>query len=291
MPEKSEAKDTIFCKKRSLNLRGKLTTIDEPWVMGILNLTPDSFFDGGKWNTTSAAMERAHTILEEGGKIIDIGASSTRPGAEMLSSKEEIARLREPLSAIRKEFPEAILSIDTYQAEVAKAAADLGADIINDISGGTLDPEMARTMGEIKLPYILMHIQGTPQTMQKAPHYENVFNEVCRFLSQQMQEFLEHGVADIILDPGFGFGKNLHHNYKLLNHLTDFQLFERPVLVGVSRKRMINEVLGIQAADALNGTTIINTMALERGADILRVHDVRQAVEAVKIVTFAQKHT
>ncbi len=291
MLKKTGAKDTIFSKKRSLNLRGRLLIIDEPWVMGILNLTPDSFFDGGKFSSTQLAVQQCQSMLEDGAKIIDIGASSTRPGAGRLSPKEEIARLKKTLSTIRKEFPEALLSVDTFQAEVARAAADMGTDIINDISGGTMDDEMPKTMGEIKLPYILMHIQGNPQSMQQNPQYKNVFMEVSKFLSQQMRKFTEQGVADIILDPGFGFGKTVEHNYSLLNHLADFQLFERPLLVGFSRKSMINKVLGTKPEDALNGTTILNTMALQKGADILRVHDVKQAVEAVKIVTFAQNHT
>ncbi len=288
MFEKTGAKDTIFSKKRSLNLRGKLVTIDEPWVMGILNLTPDSFYDGGDFNNVQKALRHCEEMLQDGAKIIDIGASSTRPGAERLSPDEEIARLKEPLNAIRKEFPDAILSVDTFQAEVAKAATDMGADIINDISGGTLDDTMAKVMGELKLPYILMHIQGNPQNMQQNPQYENVFMEVSRFLSQQIRKFSEQGVADIIIDPGFGFGKTVEHNYELLNHLGDFQFLERPVLVGFSRKSMINKVLNTKPENALNGTTVLNTIALQNGADILRVHDVKQAVEAVKIVTFAQ---
>ncbi len=291
MFEKTGAKDTIFSKKRSLNLRGRLVTIDEPWVMGILNLTPDSFFDGGKLTNTQQAVQQCQTMLAEGARIIDIGASSTRPGAERLSPEEEIGRLKESLIAIRKEFPEAILSIDTFQAEVARAAADMGADIINDISGGTMDDDMPKAMGEIKLSYILMHIQGNPQTMQQNPQYENVFMEVSKFLSQQIRKFTEHGVADIIIDPGFGFGKTAEHNYELLNHLSDFQFLERPILVGFSRKSMINKVLNTKPEDALNGTTVLNTLALQNGVDILRVHDVKQAVEAVKIVTFAQNHS
>ncbi len=291
MFEKTGAKDTIFSKKRSLNLRGRLVTIDEPWVMGILNLTPDSFFDGGKLTNTQQAVQQCQTMLAEGARIIDIGASSTRPGAERLSPEKEIARLKEPLTAIRREFPEAILSVDTFQAEVARAAADMGADIINDISGGTMDDDMLKAMGEIKLPYILMHIQGNPQTMQQNPQYKNVFMEVSKFLSQQIRKFTQNGVTDIIIDPGFGFGKTVEHNYELLNHLSDFQFLQRPILVGFSRKSMINKVLNTKPEDALNGTTVLNTLALQNGADILRVHDVKQAVEAVKIVTFAQNHS
>lgn len=288
MFEKNEAKDTNFCKKRSLNLHGKLITIDEPWVMGILNVTPDSFYKNSRFEAASGAVEHCRKMLDEGARIIDIGASSTRPGAKMLSAREETDRLLPVLKEIRQEFPKAILSVDTYLSEVARAAADAGADMINDISGGTLDKDMPKTMGELHLPYILMHIQGNPQTMQQDPHYNNVFKEVCYFFSVQMEKFLEAGVADIILDPGFGFGKSLEHNYLLLEHFSFFKLFNRPLLAGMSRKAMVNKVLGTKPEDALNGTTILNTIALQKGADILRVHDVRQAVEAVKILTFTQ---
>lgn len=291
MFEKTGAKDTIFSKKRTLNIRGRLETIDGPWVMGILNVTPDSFYDGGQYNNTDNALRQCETMLNDGARIIDIGASSTRPGAKHLSPQEEINRLKAPLKAMRKMFPQAILSVDTFQAEVARAAADMGADIINDISGGSMDDRMPEVMSEIKLPYILMHIQGTPQNMQQSPQYQNTFKEVSHFLSVQIRKFTELGVADIIIDPGFGFGKSVEHNYELLHHLDNFQLFERPILVGFSRKSMINKVLNTTPENALNGTTVLNTLALTAGADILRVHDVKQAVEAVKIVTFAQNHS
>lgn len=291
MFEKTGVKDTIFTKKRSLNLNGKLISIKQPWIMGILNLTPDSFFDGGKFEGETSAIKQSKLMLDEGANIIDLGASSSRPGAERISPSDEIERLKNPLKAVRKEFPEAILSVDTYHSEVAKAAADLGANMINDISGGMLDTKMPKTMGELKLPYILMHMKGSPDKMQHNPEYTDVYKEVASFFSKQIQKLLEHNVADIILDPGFGFGKELHHNYELLQNLELFELFERPLMVGFSRKSMINKVLGTQPNEALNGTTVLNTLALTKGADILRVHDVKEAVEAVKLVTFVQNHT
>lgn len=285
---KNEAKDTIFCKKHLLNLGGKPYSIDSPMIMGILNITPDSFHDGGMYNTPENAVNRVREMLSEGASIIDIGPSSTRPGAPALSAKEEISRIKLVLPTLKKEFPDTIFSLDTYQAEVARAGADLGIHIINDVSGGTMDADMPKTVADIKLPYVLMHIQGTPQTMQENPQYKNVFEEVSYFFSKQMNTFLDAGVADIILDPGFGFGKNLEHNYELLAKLDLLKVFQRPVLVGVSRKSMINKLLDISAKDALNGTTVVNTIVLQKGADILRVHDVKAAAEALKIVTFTQ---
>jgi len=286
---KNEAKDTIFCKTHLLNMGGKPYSIDSPMIMGILNITPDSFHDGGKYNTAENAVNRVREMLNEGASIIDIGPSSTRPGAASLSAKEETDRIKTVLPTLKKEFPDTIFSLDTYQAEVARAGADMGVHIINDISGGTMDAKMPKTMANIKLPYVLMHIQGTPQNMQKDPQYKNVFEEVSYFFSKQMNTFLDAGVADIILDPGFGFGKNLDHNYELLAKLDLLKIFQRPILVGVSRKSMINKLLDISAKDALNGTTVVNTIALQKGADILRVHDVKAAAEALKILTFTQK--
>ena len=288
MPIKNEAKDTIFCKKHLLNMGGKPYSIDSPMIMGILNITPDSFHDGGQYNSSENAVRRVHQMLDEGADIIDIGASSTRPGASMLSASEEISRLKPIIPILKKEFPSTLFSLDTHLSETARAGADMGVHLINDISGGTLDKDMPKTMAEVKLPYILMHIKGTPQTMQQAPQYTDVFEEVSYFFSRQMNTFLDAGVADIILDPGFGFGKTLEHNYELLAKLDLFKIFQRPMLVGVSRKSMINKLLDIQASESLNGTTVINTIALQKGADILRVHDVREATEALKIVTFTQ---
>ncbi len=291
MLDLNRAKDTNFSKKRSLNIHGSLLSIDKPWVMGILNITPDSFFDGGQHDKPSEALLRCKQMLDEGADIIDIGASSSRPGATLLSAKDEIARLSPILKNIKTEFPEALLSVDTFYSEVAKAAVDLGAHIINDISGGKMDPAMAKTMAQLDVPYVMMHMLGTPQNMQNNPEYQNVTMAVSRFLSQQIKKFMDAGVSDLILDPGFGFGKTVEHNYQLLNHLEILSAFEKPILVGFSRKSMINKVLGTKPENALNGTTILNTMALQKGADILRVHDVKQAKEAVKIVTFAQTHS
>jgi len=288
MPIKNGAKDTIFCKKHLLNLGGKPYSIDSPMIMGILNITPDSFHDGGQYTTVAKATFKVREMIDEGAAIIDIGACSTRPGAKALSPKEEIARLKTMLPSLKKEFPEIIFSLDTYQAEVARAGADMGVHIINDISGGTMDKNMAKAVADIKLPYILMHIQGTPQNMQQSPEYKDVFEDVSYYFSRQMNKFLDAGVADIILDPGFGFGKTLEHNYALLATLDLFRIFQRPLLVGASRKSMINKLLDISSKDALNGTTVVNTIALQKGADILRVHDVKAAAEALKIVTFTQ---
>lgn len=282
-------KDTIFCKKRLLNVRGKLVNIDHPLVMGILNVTPDSFFDGGQYQQMEAALKRTNEMLAEGADIIDIGATSTRPGAKISDPKDEINTLLPVLKSIREKFPDSIISVDTYHSEVARAVAGAGADMINDISGGTFDNEMPRTMGALQLPYILMHTTDIPERMQENPQYEDVIKEVIYFLSVQMAKFLEQNVNDIILDPGFGFGKNLEHNYKLLNHLDLFKIFERPLLIGVSRKSLVTRLLNVKPADALNGTIALNTMALQNGADILRVHDVKAAVEAVKITHFAHQ--
>lgn len=286
--QNTEAKGKIFYRKHSLNCGGRLLRIERPLIMAILNITPDSFYDGGRYMHEDTSRDRIQHMISEGADIIDIGASSTRPGAQAVSVAEEIQRLRPVLQLMQKEFPDAIVSVDTYQSEVARAAADMGAHIINDISGGTMDKEMFATMGELKIPYVLMHIQGTPATMQSNPQYKDVFKEVCYFFSLQIQRLLEKGVNDIILDPGFGFGKTVIHNYELLEKFDGFKIFDRPLLAGMSRKRMINEVLGTKAEDALNGTTVVNTMALQKGADILRVHDVKEAREAAKIVTFTQ---
>ncbi len=288
MSEKIEAKDTIFCKKPSLNLRGELVTIDKPWVMGILNIGPDSFYDGGLYQQTHLALGQCEKMLSEGAQIIDIGAASSKPRATALTADEEWKRLENTVNSIRKEFPKAYLSVDTYHAAVAEKTAHIGADIINDISGGTLDLEMAKTMAKIKLPYILMHMQGNPQNMQQNPQYEHVFKEIAHFFSEQLALFTQAGVADVILDPGFGFGKTLKHNYELLAALDKFKIFKNPLLVGLSRKSMIGNLLDVPAKETLNGTTAAHVIALQNGAQILRVHDVKEAVEAVKIVTFTQ---
>jgi dihydropteroate synthase len=268
----------------SINCRGRLLELSPALVMGILNITPDSFFDGGKFIQDSEIMARVNGMLESGAQIIDIGGVSTRPGAAAISSDEEWERIGKPLKMIRKAYPEAFLSIDTTSAKTAKIAIEEGADIINDISGGDADPEMFTVISASMTPYILMHMQGTPATMQLEPSYENVVTEVLLSLLQKAERLKSMGATDIILDPGFGFGKTIEHNFQLLASLNLFRSTGFPVLAGLSRKSMINKSLGISAKDALNGTTVLNTVALEKGANILRVHDVKEAVEAVKLL-------
>ena len=250
--------------------------------MGILNATPDSFYDGGQNNSVEAAVKRAGQILEEGGDIIDIGAMSTRPGSEEVSIEEELQRLIPVVKAVATAYPDAILSVDTYRAAVAREAIAAGAHIINDIAGGTMDNAMFATVAKLKVPYILMHIQGTPQTMQHNPEYENVVADVLLHLSKKINKLRKLGVADIIIDPGFGFGKTIEHNYQLLNNLDQLRLLGYPILAGLSRKGMIYKPLGLTAEEALPGTIAANRIALEKGAAILRVHDVKEAVELVE---------
>ncbi len=254
-----------------------------PVVMGILNITPDSFYDGGKNNTDDAILNHARKMVSEGASIIDIGAQSTRPGAKMLSAAEEWCRLNKPLGLLRKEFPEMVLSIDTFYSEIAEKAAGAGIDMINDISGGEMDKQIISIAGKLKLPYVVMHIQGTPQTMQQSPSYNDVTREVIENLSGKIIRLMEAGVYDIVVDPGFGFGKTAEHNFVLLSNLGLFKIFERPILVGLSRKSMVTKVVGVTPENALNGTTVLNTIALQKGANILRVHDVKEAMEAIKV--------
>lgn len=275
-----------------INCNGLLLSLSHPVVMGILNLTPDSFFDGGKFTDIRRMLHHAAEMVKKGATIIDIGSQSTRPGAKLISEKEEIKRLIQPLEILLKKFPEMIFSVDTFRSSVAKAAVEAGAHIINDISGGTMDKKMFKTAGKLYVPYILMHIKGTPQTMQNNPRYSNVVTEVIDFLQKRIYRLRNEGVKDIIVDPGFGFGKTLEHNFTLLNHLSEIRLITGcPLLAGISRKSMINKILGTTPAEALNGTTVMNTIALLKGADILRVHDVKEAVEAVKIYQSMLKTT
>ena len=258
--------------------------LSQPRVMGILNLTPDSFYDGGRYNLADSAVQRATQLREEGASILDIGALSTRPNAKEVCEYEEWERLREILPLIRKEFPDILISVDTYRSGIAEKAVTEGADIINDISGGRFDNNMAAKIAEIKVPYIIMHIQGTPQTMQKNPKYENVLAGVDRFLKDQIAKLKSYGVdKNLILDPGFGFGKTVDHNFQLLHGIRHLKKNGFPILVGLSRKSMINKVLGTKPENALNGTTALHMLALQNGADILRVHDVKPAVETVKL--------
>ena len=251
--------------------------------MGILNITPDSFFDGGKYLTANAIIQRAGKILDEGGSIIDLGAVSTRPGAKQISESEELNRLLPALNAILKAYPDAIISVDTYRAGIAQKVVDSGASIINDISGGSMDTQMFSTIAKLKVPYILMHMKGTPQNMQINPEYSDVVNEIKKILWDKVNELHALDFKNIIIDPGFGFGKSVEHNYEILNRLAEFKAFGYPVLAGMSRKSMINKVLKTNPLEALNGTSVVNTIAILKGANILRVHDVKEANEVIKI--------
>jgi dihydropteroate synthase len=281
-------KDSIFSKKVGLNCRGKLLNMTTPKLMGILNLTPDSFHDGGQLKSDKAILNQAETMLSEGADILDLGGYSSRPGAKEVPLSEEINRVVPAIDLLHKAFPEVPLSVDTFRGKVAQLAIDSGAAIINDISAGTLDDEMIPTVVRNNVPYVLMHMQGQPATMQKSPEYQNVTRDVILFLSKKVNDLRLAGVKDLIIDPGFGFGKTLKHNYQLMADLEQFQAFNLPIMVGVSRKSMINQVLGTSPANALNGTTVLHTMALLNGASILRVHDIKAAKETLKIVQHYQ---
>ena len=267
------------------NFNGKITGND-PLIMGILNVTEDSFYDGGRYITEKDILIRAEQILAEGGDIIDIGAMSTRPDAMEIPESVEIDRIVKAVEVTRSRFPETVLSIDTYRAAVAEAAVKVGADMINDISGGTFDPDMIPTIGKLQVPYCLMHTTAKPSEMQQHTDYEDILADILRFFGTQIEKLHEHHVHDIILDPGFGFGKTLEQNYFLMKNLETFQQLGFPILVGISRKSMIYKLLDTTPEHALNGTTALNTVALMKGAAILRVHDVKEAVEVRKIVTF-----
>ncbi len=279
-------KFTVFTQKQTLNCRGQLLVMDKPLVMGIINCTPDSFFNGGAFQSPQQAVDRAGQMLEEGADILDIGGMSSRPGAKPIGTEEEAGRVLPAIEAMIKAFPGAILSLDTYRSEVARPALEAGVSILNDITAGRQDPEMFSLAVSCGAPYILMHMQGMPDTMQQNPQYKDVVLEVTDFLIGRMDAARKAGLKDVILDPGFGFGKTLEHNYLLLKHLEVFSTLGAPVLVGVSRKSMINRLLNIRPVEALNGTTALHMLALERGASILRVHDVREAVEAVEIFCY-----
>ncbi|MBO5585578.1 MAG: dihydropteroate synthase [Bacteroidaceae bacterium] len=269
----------------TLNVRGRLLDLSKPQVMGILNVTPDSFYAGSRMKTEEAVRRRVRQIIAEGGSMIDVGAYSSRPGAADVSAGEEMERLRRGMRIVREEAPEIPVSVDTFRADVAKMAVEeLGVDIINDISGGELDKEMFKTVAKLGVPYILMHMKGTPQTMQQAPHYEDLMKEVMLYFAEKVQQLRDLGQKDIVLDPGYGFAKTIDHNYELLKHQEMLEVFELPLLVGVSRKSMIYRFLGSSPEEALNGTTVLNTLALQKGANILRVHDVKEAVEVVRLV-------
>jgi len=277
------AKDTFFRKKATLNAGGKLIDLSSPKVMGIINVTPDSFFAGSRKQGVEEALLQAEKMLNDGAAFLDIGAYSSRPGAGDISVQEETDRLLPIVEALVNRFPDAVLSIDTFRSQVADAAVKAGAHIINDISGGELDENMFATVTRLQVPYILMHMKGTPQNMNQKADYENVFSEVYDYLADRYHQLKHLGLHDVIIDPGFGFAKKMEHSYALMQRMAEFNQLQLPVLVGISRKRMIYGLSGTTAAEALNGTTVLNTIALNKGADILRVHDVKEAVEAVKI--------
>lgn len=255
--------------------------------MGILNATPDSFYDGGKFVSDRDILQQVEKMIDDGANIIDIGAVSTRPGAKEISENEELERLLRVLNLITLHYPDVIISIDTYNSRIAKSVIENGAHIINDISGGTFDSKMFEVIAKYEVPYVIMHIQGTPKNMQQNPQYQNVVNDILGFFEQQIAKLKEIGITkNIIIDPGFGFGKSLEHNYELLHHLASFAEMGFPVLAGISRKSMINKLLKTKPQDALNGTTVLNTVALLNGANIIRAHDVKEAVEAIKLVEF-----
>lgn len=270
---------------KTINIKGDLLDLSSPIVMGILNVTPDSFFSGSRKETEIEIISRVNEILDQGGTIIDVGAQSTRPSATLLSAKEEIDRLKFALPVINREFPEAILSIDTFYADVARyCVEECGVAIINDVSGGELDKSMFAMAAKLNVPYVLMHMRGTPQTMKDFTDYDNLIQNIFYYFSKKVAELHQLGLNDIIIDPGFGFSKTMDQNYELIASLRGFSIFELPLLVGISRKKIIANLLDTTPADSLNGTTVLNTFALQNGADILRVHDVKEAVEAIKIV-------
>ena len=270
---------------KTLNIKGTLTSLDTPIVMGILNITPDSFYADSRKQTEAAIEERIQTILSEGGQIIDIGGYSSRPNAAEVTTEEELERLIFALKIVNAHYPDVTVSVDTFRAQVARRVVEeYGVAMINDISGGELDADMFHTVAELNIPYVLMHMRGTPGTMQKLTGYTDMMGEIILYFSRKVRELHLLGVNDIILDPGFGFSKTVGQNYELMKHLREFGEFDLPLLVGISRKSMIYKFLGGTPDDSLNGTTVLNTVALLNGADILRVHDVKEAVEAVKII-------
>ena len=270
---------------RYINVNGSLLDLSQPRVMGILNVTPDSFYAGSRTQTEAEIVRRVKQIVSAGAAIIDIGAYSSRPNADNVSAREEMERLRMGLKILFEIQPDAVVSVDTFRADVARMCVEeYGVAIINDIAAGEMDANMFHTVAALNVPYIMMHMQGTPQSMQQHPHYDNLLKEVFLYFARKVQQLRDLGVKDIILDPGFGFGKTMEHNYELLSHLEEFRIFELPLLVGVSRKSMIYRLLDITPQEALNGTTVLDTICLLKGADILRVHDVKEAVETVRIV-------
>ncbi|MFD2726677.1 dihydropteroate synthase [Hyunsoonleella rubra] len=268
----------------TINCKGQLIDFSIPKVMGVLNITPDSFYDGGKYKDETSILNQVEHMLAEGATFIDVGAYSSRPNAEYVSEDEELSRILPIVELILKRFPEALISIDTFRSTVAKKCIETGATLINDISAGQLDENMMPTIAELQVPYIMMHMRGTPQTMQSLTDYEDLTKEVLFYFSERIRVARDLGIVDVIIDPGFGFAKTLEQNFELLNQLELFKMIEKPLLAGVSRKSMIYKTLETSAQEALNGTSVLNTIALQKGASILRVHDVKEAVECVKLV-------
>jgi len=274
-----------------LNCNGKILDLSVPAIMGILNVTPDSFYDGGQYVSADAQLKRVELMLRQGASIIDIGAASTRPGAEEVCQTGELERLLPSVKAIRKQFPGAIISVDTFRPLVARAAIEQGADMINDIYGGRRDANMMDTVAELKVPYVIMHMKGEPGNMQDSPAYSDIIAEICYFFEKQLSQARAKGVRGLVIDPGFGFGKTIAHNYRLLDGLEALQSLETPVMVGLSRKSMIYRTLDTSAGEALNGSIVLQTIALMKGAAILRVHDVKEAAECVKLFEAMKKYT
>lgn len=273
----------------TLNCKGRILIIDKPLVMGIINVTPDSFFDGSRFNNVDEIVVEAEKMLNEGADILDIGGQSTRPGSELISSDQELERVIPAIKAITKKRPEAFISIDTFYSNVAIAAVEAGASIVNDISAGTMDNNMIATVAELKVPYILMHMKGTPQTMQQNAHYKNVTLEVLDYFISKTHELKKAGIGDIIIDPGVGFAKTIEQNFELLKNLSSFKMLDKAIMLGISRKSTIYKTLDVTANEALNGTTVLNTIGLMNGASILRVHDVKEARETVKLFSATYK--
>ena len=274
----------------TINLNGNLMDLSTPKIMGILNVTPDSFYDGGMFDSNKKILDHVEKMLTDGADIIDVGGYSSRPGAKEVKLKDEIKRVVPTIELIKKEFNETIISVDTFRSEVALQAVNSGASIINDISGGDLDPNMFNCVAELNVPYIIMHMQGNPKNMQNNPLYENVIVEIIENLSKKVFEATEAGVIDVIIDPGFGFGKTIEHNYKILSELSFFKELDCPILVGLSRKSMIYKLLEEKPENVLNGTTCLNTVSILNGANILRVHDVKEAKEVIKLTNYLNKN-
>lgn len=268
----------------TINCKGKLIDLSTPRVMGILNITPDSFYDGGRFKDETSILNQVELMLSEGATFIDVGAYSSRPGASHISEAEELYRIIPIVNLLFKQFPEIILSIDTFRSSVAKQCIEAGAAIINDISAGKMDDTMLETVGKLQVPYVMMHMKGTPQNMQQHTDYDDLIKDIIYYFSERIAEARSHKIIDMIIDPGFGFSKTLEQNYELLSHLELLQMLEKPMLVGVSRKSMVYKLLETSSENALNGTTSINTIALIKGAKILRVHDVKEATECVNII-------